>query len=67
MTPLRNGRCALATVVVGLYIMNLCANLLIPERSKTKKNDFLGKVSFDGNVWFTKYWEKSYFLVFYTI
>lgn len=46
--------------------MNLCSDLLIPE-GKNKVDKMLGKVSFDGNIWFKKYWEKSYFLFFYII
>lgn len=44
--------------------MNLCADLLISE-SKTNIGKLLGKVSFDGNIWFVRYWEKTHFLLFY--
>lgn len=34
MSNLRNGRCALATVIVGLYMMYTGAILLVPESEK---------------------------------
>jgi len=64
MTNKRNGRCGVATVVIGLYMMNLCGDLLI-SKSKRKVDTYLGNVSFDGNIWFVKLWEKSYFMFFY--
>lgn len=66
MKELRNGRYAVSIIVIGLYIMNFCADRLIAE-SKNKVDKMLGQVSFDGNVWFKKFWEKSYFMFFYLV
>ncbi|EAR94178.2 transmembrane protein, putative (macronuclear) [Tetrahymena thermophila SB210] len=61
---LRKGRFGLSLLVIGLYMMILCANLIVPK-SKNKVDKKQGQVSFDGNVWFKRMWEISKYMFFY--
>ncbi|KAL4493109.1 hypothetical protein ABPG72_003194 [Tetrahymena utriculariae] len=61
---LRKGRFGLSLLVIGLYMMILCANLIVPK-SKNKADKKFGQVSFDGNVWFKRMWEISKYMLFY--
>ncbi|KAL4441618.1 hypothetical protein ABPG74_021550 [Tetrahymena malaccensis] len=61
---LRKGRFGLSLLVIGLYMMILCANLIVPK-SKNKVDKKFGQVSFDGNVWFKRMWEISKYMLFY--
>ncbi|KAL4465501.1 hypothetical protein ABPG72_009439 [Tetrahymena utriculariae] len=64
MTNLRNGRYGLSIIIIGLYIMYICSDLLISQ-NKTKEEQELEQYASDGNSWFKRFWEKSYFMLFY--
>ncbi|KAL4426622.1 hypothetical protein ABPG74_003085 [Tetrahymena malaccensis] len=64
MTNLRNGRYGLSIIIIGLYIMYTCSDLLIYQ-NKTKEEQQLDQYTIDGNSWLKRFWEKSYFMLFY--
>ncbi|EAR82608.2 transmembrane protein, putative (macronuclear) [Tetrahymena thermophila SB210] len=64
MDNLRNGRYGLSIIIIGLYIMYACSDLLISQ-NKTKEEYKLEQYASDGNSWFKRFWEKSYFMLFY--
>lgn len=64
MGKLRNGRCALSNIVIGLYMVYYGSTLLLPQRD-SKSEEKIGEESFDGNLFLKNFWERSYFVFYY--